>query len=213
MGVAYHAASIVYLVRGDWATALGLIERQIATLRSGNVIDELPTALAHSARALGYLGRHDAALERIRQSEQALARQPKAGTAGDSPLANSLGRAHLLAGRVDEARRLARHAVDAALGRVDVVPQALHLLGDIVTHPDGFDAERGQACYREALALAEPRGMRPLVAHCHLGLGRLHQRAGSPSQARGHLTAAIAAYRELGMDYWLAQAEAASARS
>src|SRR5262245_63548934 len=40
-------------------------------------------------------------------------------------------------------------------------------------HPDRFDAERGETHYRQALALAEPRGMRPLVAHCHLGLGKL----------------------------------------
>jgi hypothetical protein len=41
-----------------------------------------------------------------------------------------------------------------------------------------FDAESGEAHYRKALALAEPRGMRPLVAHCHLGLGKLYRRIG-----------------------------------
>ncbi len=34
-------------------------------------------------------------------------------------------------------------------------------------------SQSGKARYREALALAEPRGMRPLIAHCHLGLGKL----------------------------------------
>jgi hypothetical protein len=50
---------------------------------------------------------------------------------------------------------------------------ALQLLRDVATHPDRFDAESGEADYRRALALAGPRGMRPLVAHCHLGLGKL----------------------------------------
>ena len=63
------------------------------------------------------------------------------------------------------------------------MPDALHLLGDIATHPDRFDAERGEAHYREALALAESRGMRPLVAHCHLGLGKLYARTGKREQA------------------------------
>jgi len=40
--------------------------------------------------------------------------------------------------------------------------------------------------YREALAIAEPRGMRPLVAHCHLGIGKLYRRTGKPKQAREH---------------------------
>ena len=77
------------------------------------------------------------------------------------------------------------------------------LLGDIATHPDRFDAESGEDHYREALALAEPRGMRPLVAHCHLGLGKLYRRTGKQQQAQEHLSAATAMYREMEMTYWL----------
>jgi hypothetical protein len=58
------------------------------------------------------------------------------------------------------------------------------------------------------MALAEELGMRPLVAHCHLGLGKLYRRTGQPEQAREHLTTATAMYRETGMTYWLEQAEA-----
>jgi hypothetical protein len=51
--------------------------------------------------------------------------------------------------------------------------------------------------------------MRPLVAHCHLGLGRIYRRTGKPEQAQEHLTIATTMYREMGMPFWLAQAEAA----
>jgi hypothetical protein len=51
----------------------------------------------------------------------------------------------------------------------------------------------------------EPRGMRPLVAHCHLGLGKLYRRTDKREQAHEHLTTAM--YREMGMSYWLEQAE------
>ena len=34
--------------------------------------------------------------------------------------------------------------------------------------------------YRQALALAEELGMRPLVAHCHLSLGKLYATTGPP---------------------------------
>ena len=57
-------------------------------------------------------------------------------------------------------------------------------------------------------ALAEPRGRRPLVAHCQLGLGKLHRRGGDREQAQEHLITAMAMYREMGMTYWLDQAEA-----
>jgi hypothetical protein len=50
--------------------------------------------------------------------------------------------------------------------------------------------------------------MRPLVAHCHLGLGKLCRRTGEREQAREHLTTANTMYREMGMTYWLEQVEA-----
>jgi hypothetical protein len=54
--------------------------------------------------------------------------------------------------------------------------------------------------------LAEPRRTRPLVAHCHLGLGKLYRSTGKREQAREHLTTATTMYREMGMMYWLEQA-------
>ena len=47
-----------------------------------------------------------------------------------------------------------------------------------------------------------------LVAHCHLGLGKLYRRTGECEQAQEHLTTATTMYREMGMTYWLEQAEA-----
>ena len=87
------------------------------------------------------------------------------------------------------------------------MPYSLLLLGFFP--PDRFDAERSEAHYRAALALAEPRGMRPLVAHCHLGLGKLNGRTGKREQAQEHLTAATTRYSEMGMT-WLEQAAAAA---
>ena len=50
--------------------------------------------------------------------------------------------------------------------------------------------------------------MRPLAAHCHLGLGKLYRRVGKPEQAQEHLATATAMYRGMGMTYWLEKAEA-----
>jgi hypothetical protein len=49
----------------------------------------------------------------------------------------------------------------------------LALLGDIATQTEPTDTESAAKRYREAQALAADGGMRPLVAHCHLGLGKL----------------------------------------
>jgi hypothetical protein len=44
--------------------------------------------------------------------------------------------------------------------------------------------------------------MRPLVAHCHLGLGKLYRHTGKREQAREHLATAAAMYREMDMRFW-----------
>jgi tetratricopeptide (TPR) repeat protein len=118
-----------------------------------------------------------------------------------------LARAALVLGRLDDARRLGYRALESSSRQPGFAAHALHLLGDIAIHPDRFDAERGHADYRQALALAEPRGMRPLIAHCHLGLGKLYRRTDKREQAHEQLTTATTMYREMGMTYWLEKAE------
>jgi DNA-binding SARP family transcriptional activator/predicted ATPase len=208
LALACHAASMLHMNTGDWARALALIDRQIAVLKAGSIVGELPLALAYSARCLAHLGDASQALGRLRETQRLL----ESRSAGAMPESGwvwySLGRASLLIGRLDEARRLAEHAVESPSGRTDFVPAVLHLLGDVAIHPDAFDASRGETFYRQALALAEPRGMRPLVAHCHLGLGTLHARTGKREQAAEYLETATAMYRDMDIRYWLEQAEA-----
>ena len=83
---------------------------------------------------------------------------------------------------------------------------ALRLLGEIAARRD--PTERADSHYRDALSFAETLGMRPLVAHCHLGLGKLSRRAGKREQAREQLSTATTMYREMDMRFWLEQAEA-----
>jgi hypothetical protein len=60
----------------------------------------------------------------------------------------------------------------------------------------------------QALALTEPLGMRPLQAHCHLGHGKLYCRIGRIDEARAELATAVTMLREMGMAFWLPEAEA-----
>jgi tetratricopeptide (TPR) repeat protein len=206
---AYFAAGTLHLVKGDWAKARSLLERASATLRTGNVVLPLPLGVASAAWALAQLGEASEALARVREGEQILDRLAARGIVGyRSWVDHSLGRAFLLLGRLDEARGLAERAVESSPSQRGFVAHAHHLLGDIASHPDRFDAARGEAHYRGALAIAEPRGMRPLGAHCHLGLGKLYRRTGQREQARAHLTVAAAMYGDMEMAYWLEQAEA-----
>ena len=206
IGWAHLAASMLQLFKGDWGKARSLVEHWIVIVRTGNVAMLVPWAVASSAWALAQIGETEEALSRVREAEQLLERQAANGIVGHRGWAyDAVGRACLLLGRLDDARRLGDCSVESSQHQPGFAAHALHLLGDIAIHPDRFDAENGAAHYLQALALAENRGMRPLVAHCHLGLGKLYGRIGKPEQAQENLTAARTIYREMGMDFWLEQ--------
>ncbi|MBI3456050.1 MAG: AAA family ATPase [Candidatus Rokubacteria bacterium] len=208
VGMVHYAASTLHLLKGDWPKARSRFEHGIAVVRTGNVAILLPAAVAASAWVLAQLGEASEALKRLREGEQLVERQAATGIISHRVWAYlSLGRTCLLLGRLDEARRLGDRVVESSPGHHGFAAHARLLLGDIATHPDRFDAASGEAHYREALALTEPRGIRPIAAHCHLGLGKLSRRVGKRDQAREHLTTATTMYREMGMTYWLEQAE------
>jgi tetratricopeptide (TPR) repeat protein len=119
-----------------------------------------------------------------------------------------------LAGRGEEAWQHARQALDLARqlkARGDEA-HALYQLGVVHAHADPPDIVQAEAHDQQALALAEELGMRPLMAHCHRGLGRLYCQTGRGTQARAALATAIALYRDMEMTFWLPQAEASLAQ-
>lgn len=73
---------------------------------------------------------------------------------------------------------------------------------------DAFDRAAIASSYLKAMSLAESCGMRPLTAHCHRGLGRLHERVGDLATSSEQEQKAIAIYRELGMYAFMEQAQA-----
>jgi tetratricopeptide (TPR) repeat protein len=201
---AYRTLARVYVRRGDSDPAVPLLERSLQLCRAGNFAN----LLLGCAPPLAYLraldGRFTDALLLLEES-------------ASSPLfmKNSLslfpsiwmGDTYLLTGRIEDADSFAWRALD--LGRRQrgrgSEAWALRLLGEIALHRDALDV--AQSHYGQALTLATELGMRPLVAHCHLGLGKLSRRTGKREQARDHLTLATTMYREMDMRFWLEQAE------
>jgi hypothetical protein len=120
-----------------------------------------------------------------------------------------LGEACVLADRLVDALALARRALAQSRERGERGYEArvLHLLGEITSQGDPLDAQQAEGYHRQAMALATDLGMRPLVGHCRLGLGRLYRRTGKRELAREHLTTATMMYREMDMRFWLEQAE------
>src|SRR5262249_46003023 len=92
-------------------------------------------------------------------------------------------------------------------GAMATVARATWAIAGATAALDPGAVPQAASAYRDAADVAERLGMRPLVAHCHLGLGKLYRRAGKRQQAQEHLTSATTMYREMGMACWSEQAE------
>jgi len=209
---AYYGLGLLFLRQGDLPRALPRLERAVGICQAV----DLPVYFAWVASALGAVytlgGRVTDAVPLLTQAiEQTSAME----TVFIQALCRlSLGEAHMLAGRLQEAHALAERALALACERQERGHQAyaLRLLGEIAARREPPERERAEAHYRQALALSEELGMRPLLAHCHLGLGTLYATTGRRAEARAELSAAVELYRAMEMTLWLPQAEAALAQ-
>ena len=91
-----------------------------------------------------------------------------------------LGETEVASGDLAEAAILASQALEMARARGERgnEAEALWLQGNIAAVSTPPSVSSAETRYEEAAAVAESLNMRPLVAHCHLGLGKLSQRTG-----------------------------------
>ncbi|MGH9363196.1 MAG: adenylate cyclase, partial [Thermoanaerobaculia bacterium] len=210
LAVAYYYPGYLYSIKGDWAEAARLLER-VATASDGAGM-HLWSGI--TLPVLGYVGalrgQGPEKLEMIRRGLKVL--EGTGALIYSSLFVGRFAEASLRCGRPEEAPALAGQALMLARERGErgYEAWALRAVADAFAHPDALDAESAEGHYRLALALAEELGMRPLRAHCHLGLGRLLGRTRRLADARAHLAAATTAYRELDMPFWLGEAEQGS---
>jgi tetratricopeptide (TPR) repeat protein len=120
-----------------------------------------------------------------------------------------LAEAQAAAGRLDVAFPLAAQALDLAQEQRERGHEAwaLRLIASIEARREPPALERAEESYVRALALAAQLGMRPLQAHCHLGLGRLRRQQGDPGAASDEIATARELYLAMDMTSWLADAE------
>jgi tetratricopeptide (TPR) repeat protein len=202
----------LYLAHGDLEHAIRVCNQGLALCRaSGNRAWSRPcAAVLGSAYALqGRLAEGRALLE------EAISEGIRTGGLyGQALWVAWLSEVYRLEGRGEEAWQHARQALDLARQQQERgnEARALHQLGVVQAHADPPEVAQAEVHYQRALALAEELSMRPLQAHCHLGLGTLYATVGQREQTRAALTTAIEMYRAMDMTFWLPQAEATLAR-
>jgi tetratricopeptide (TPR) repeat protein len=209
--IAHACLGYLYLTKGDLEHAIWVLEQGLALCRASGNRGWLRRIVADLGYASVLQGRLAAGCTLL---EETLSDSIRTGARQRSLHVAWLSEVGRLAGHSDEAWQHAHQALDLARQQKDRSDEAhaLYQLGVVQAHADPPDIASAEAHYQQALALAEKLGMRPLQAHCHLGLGTLYAGAGQREQARTELSTAIALYRAMDMTFWLPQTEAALAQ-
>jgi class 3 adenylate cyclase/tetratricopeptide (TPR) repeat protein len=209
---AYLGVGFLSLRQRDLSGAIPVLERGLELCRVYNMLLWFPETAAALGCAYAFAGRVAEALPLLEQAEHSGAAM---GTMdGQALRVGYVSEAYRLAGHMPEAVQLAGWALDLSRAHKERGYEAwtLRLLGEITAHQALPEIEPAAHRYRQALALADELGMRPLQAHCHCGLGKLYATIGRQEQARRELSTAIELYRAMDMTFWLPQAEAALAQ-
>ena len=202
----------VHLTRGELQTAIPMLERSLGLCRVWDIRFWFPLLASSLGYAYALSGQIAEALPLLEQAMEQVAAMNIMG--GYALYVARVSEAYVLAGRLEDTIAFARRALELARNHKERGNEAyaLRLLGDIAARREPPEVELAEDHYRQALALADELGMRPLLAHCHLGLGTLYAKIGRREQARAELSAAMALYHAMDMTFWLPQAEAALAQ-
>jgi class 3 adenylate cyclase/tetratricopeptide (TPR) repeat protein len=205
--VACFAASLPHLEQGSFRDAIAFAERGVGVARTWNVRLLLPGVVSVLGSAYRMTRRLAEGLVLL---EEGAALIGGGLSMGGLATMVRLGQGYLAAGRADDAVGLALRALTVATNRkargdrVDV----LRLLGEASAARDSIDMQQAEDYFHQALTDAAELGMRPAVAHCHAGLGKLYRRTGKREHAQKEFTTAATMFRDMDMRFWLEQAEA-----
>jgi class 3 adenylate cyclase/tetratricopeptide (TPR) repeat protein len=197
------ALGYLHGARGEMVEAIKLLERAVSIAREWNLALLLPIVSWFLGLMYTRAGRVDDGLALL----HGVLTRYESARIDQSPLLVHVGEARLLSGRLDDALALADRALTLTDERDQPAFKAwtLRIIAEIASRRDPPDIRTATTCFQSAMAIAGDLEMRPLMAHCHNGLGQLYRRTNKWQEAEEHLAAAVRMYREMDMGSWPAQ--------
>ena len=210
---AYYGLGMLYYIQSNFERAVYMLEQGVEVCRTADIPVLYPLIAASLGSAYAFVRRPDQALALLKSAIEHPAWMSRMG--GQALRMAWVSEAYFEIGQIRESEVYARRGLELSRESKDMGSQAwlLRLLGDIVARCSPLDVGQAEANYRDALRLAGDRKMRPLEAHCHLGLGDVYANLKNDSEARSELFAAVQLYRNMSMPFWLSRAETALAKA
>src|SRR5262249_24480189 len=198
---AYFAVGCMHLRKGAIDKAIAALERSLELCRSWDIQQ-------NAARVAAVLGSAYAATGRVGEALPVL--DLAKNRVRLSFLRGQLAQGYLLIGKLEEAATLAVRALDFSRRHAERgnEARALYVLGEIASYDDSLDVNKAVAHYQQAMALAEELRMRPLIAHCHVGLGKLYRRGKKIKQAEEKINKGVAINGGREKSLWVERGEA-----
>jgi class 3 adenylate cyclase/tetratricopeptide (TPR) repeat protein len=195
------------LVRGDLDAAGPVLERACSVAREANLTLFRPQATRLLGATYLLAGRIDEGVGLVRAAADEV--ESRRLLMQQAAVLALLGEACLVADRIDEASTAAQRALTLARerGQRGDAAAALYVLGEAAARVSPAP-DKAEHHYLAASALALELEMRPLLARCHLGLGRLYLRGGDRNRAEDHLLAAMRLFIAMNMPLCLQQVTA-----
>jgi class 3 adenylate cyclase/tetratricopeptide (TPR) repeat protein len=214
MVFAYYAVGVVALIKGEFDQAIASLERSLSICEAVEIPVQRPLVVSCLAAAYAFVGRFEETLRLLETTTDRNAWLTGAESR-QLPFGKAMRmvwevEAFMLADQLSEAEALARRVLEVSEESKDRGSKAwlLCLLGDLLArhHPDQDHLTHAEASFKEALSLAQDLGMRPVQAHCHRGLAKIHAQSINCAVARSELHTAIQLYKDMSMPFWLAKA-------
>jgi tetratricopeptide (TPR) repeat protein len=200
LAVAHWSVGHLHLRQGELERAIEVLTHGAELARTWGIEVWITRFASDLGLALARSGRIAEAMPLL---ERAVARN--LSVADQASFVAALAEGYALAGRGSEAQRHADRALEIARQYHDRGTEAwVHwLVGDLASDSAPAAAVTNLGL---ALGLAEELQMRPLVAHAHLGLGKIAARDGKREIALSHLTTAWSLYSDMQMERGAAEA-------
>jgi class 3 adenylate cyclase/tetratricopeptide (TPR) repeat protein len=206
---AHVGLGFIHLVQGNVDSAIRTLETSRKICGANNIQVLMPHIGSNLGYAYALAGRVEDAIplmEKVDEQSKLIGGRKAAWALR----LTWLGHANLVGRQIGKAREQAQRAVALAsdAGERGYEAWARKLLGDVIQEESSNPSEALNH-YAAGMVLATELAMRPLQAHIHLSLGRLHRRENQLEKAGTELSLALTSYRSMEMQFWLSKAEAA----
>jgi tetratricopeptide (TPR) repeat protein len=200
-----------YLLHGELDRATKMLEKALALCHEADVLSALSFSAGSLGQAQSLLGHPDYALPIL--GEAVMPQKVRFSVVPSAYPLTALAEAYRLKGDTKKAIQNAEEALSIFRqnGERGFGAWALYYMAKIQSDGGPEQIDQTLQSYRQAKEQATELGMRPLLAHCHMGLGEAYVKTGVSEEARSELVAAIELYRSMDMNFWLPKAESALA--